>query len=79
MIPQMIMRQGTHWNARGNRQENELVTGTFEAPYPIQVETIKPIPIICWAIPTIIPSQTSIQAGKPWDLLNTSCLGMRTL
>lgn len=47
MMPQMIMRQGTHWNARGNRQENELVSGTFEAPYPIQVETMNPMPIIC--------------------------------
>jgi hypothetical protein len=48
---------GRHWKASGNLQENELVAGTFEDPYPTQVETINPTPIICWAMPTMRPFQ----------------------
>jgi hypothetical protein len=47
MMPEMSIRHGRHWNASGNRQENALVSGTFEAPYPTQVDTMNPTPIIC--------------------------------
>jgi hypothetical protein len=54
---------GRHWKASGNLQENELVAGTFEDPYPTQVETINPTPIICWAMPTMRPFQRLASSG----------------
>jgi hypothetical protein len=32
MIPQMIIRQGIHWKAKGKRQEKDEVLGTLDAP-----------------------------------------------
>jgi hypothetical protein len=56
IMPEISIRHGRHWNANGNLQENALVSGTFEAPYPTQVDTMKPTPIICWAMPTMRPA-----------------------
>jgi hypothetical protein len=47
IMPQMSIRHGRHWNARGKRQENGLVSGTLDDPKPTHVDTIKPTPIIC--------------------------------
>jgi hypothetical protein len=46
-MPQMSIKHGKHWNARGKRQENGLVAGTLEDPKPTHVDTMKPTPIIC--------------------------------
>lgn len=75
-MPAMRIMHGTHWNASGKRQEKEFVTGTFEEPYPTQVEMINPTPIICWVTPVIRPIQFSFGQLSIFLLVRTSCLRM---